>query len=259
MEHLNKLRKRVIPVLTVQGEGLVKTIKFKKPNYIGDPINAVKIFNDKEVDEIVLLDITATKEGREPNYSKIEDICSEAFMPFAYGGGIKSIEQIDRLFQLGIEKVIINTSLFYNMDLIREASNKYGSQSIIGSIDVKKNFLGKYASYVFSGRKKVRWNVEDYLSRIIDHGVGEVFITFIDREGTYSGYDTEFIAKISQQIDIPLVINGGAKDLDCFKEAMIAGASAVAASSMFVYRGRTNGILINYPNQGQLIEQVFNN
>ena len=143
-------RARVIPVLTVLSDRLVKTVQFKKPDYIGDPINAVRIFNDKEVDEIVLLDITATKERREPNYEKIEEICSEAFMPFAYGGGIKTLDQVNHLFQLGIEKVVLNSSLVENLDLIKKIAGKYGSQSIVASLDVKKNMFGKYTIYTHS-------------------------------------------------------------------------------------------------------------
>lgn len=143
-------RIRVIPVLTLQNEKLVKTIRFKNPNYIGDPINAVKIFNEKEVDEIVILDITATKEKRTPNYKKIEEIAEEAFMPFAYGGGINSLDQIEKLFKLGIEKVVINSALSTNLNLITQAANIFGSQSIVASIDVKKDWLGKQQAYTVS-------------------------------------------------------------------------------------------------------------
>ena len=149
-------RVRVIPVLTIDNDKLVKTVKFKKPNYIGDPVNAVKIFNVKEVDEIVLLDITATKEGREPSYSKIEEICSEAFMPFAYGGGITNMDQINKLFQLGIEKVILNSILDQNIELVKEATEKFGAQSIVASIDVKKSLFGKYQVYTNSGDQKAK-------------------------------------------------------------------------------------------------------
>lgn len=250
-------RVRVIPVLTIDNEKLVKTIKFKKPNYIGDPVNAVKIFNEKEVDEIVLLDITATKENREPNYDKIEEICSEAFMPFAYGGGIKKIEHIDKLFKLGIEKVVLNTILATDPQLARKAADKYGEQSIVASIDVKKNILGKYKVYTKSGQGKIKQSLDQYIQNVINAGVGELILTSIDNDGTYRDYDFELIQKVSSLTPIPLVACGGASDIYSFKKAIEKGASAVAAGSQFVYRGETKGILINYPNQEELRDKVF--
>jgi len=245
-------RYRIIPVLTIDNDKLVKTVKFKKPNYIGDPVNAVKIFNDKEVDEIVLLDITASKEGREPSYTKIEEICSEAFMPFAYGGGITTMDQIDRLFQLGIEKVILNTVLDRNLELVREATEKYGSQSIVASIDVKKNLLGKYQVYTKSGEQKSKLSLEQYLKKVLDAGVGELILNSINNEGTYNDYDFKLIELVANMTEIPVVACGGANGLNSFDQAIKKGASAVAAGSLFVYRGRTNGILINYPSQVEL-------
>ena len=251
-------RKRVIPVLTIDNEKLVKTVKFKNPNYIGDPVNAVKIFNEKEVDEIVLLDISATKENREPQYSKIEEICSEAFMPFAYGGGIKNLDQIDTLFQLGIEKVILNSILSSDIGLAQRAADKYGSQSIVASVDVKKSMFGKNQVHVNSGTKKVKSNLNDYLKIILDSGIGELILTSINQDGTYDDYDFSLIKMVSEISDIPVVVCGGAKDLSSFKKAIQSGASAVAAGSQFIYRGRTNGILINYPSQEELKTEVFN-
>ena len=251
-------RVRVIPVLTVDNEKLVKTVKFKKPNYIGDPINAVKIFNEKEVDEIVLLDITATKEKRTPNFTFIEEICSEAFMPFAYGGGITTLEQIDQLFQLGIEKVILNSCVENNLALITKAASKYGAQSIVVSIDVKKSLFGKYQVYKQSGNKKVKLNLTDYLSQIEKAGAGEIFINSIDNDGSYLGYDYPLIKLVSKEVNIPVVACGGAKEVTSFLEAIKNGASAVAAGSLFVYKGAAKGILINYPSQQELTEQVYN-
>jgi len=248
---------RVIPVLTIDNNKLVKTVKFKKPNYIGDPINAVKIFNEKEVDEIVLLDITATKEDREPSYSKIEEICSEAFMPFAYGGGITNMSQIDKLFQLGIEKVILNSVLDQNDQLVKEATKKFGSQSIVGSIDVKKSIFGKYQVFTKSGSQKAKLGLTDYLKKILDYGIGELILNSIDNEGTYLDYDFKLVKLVSNITKIPLVVCGGANSLESFKLAIESGASAVAAGSLFVYRGRTNGILINYPTQEEINRIIF--
>lgn len=250
-------RVRIIPILTLQNEKLVKTIRFKNPTYIGDPINAVKIFNEKEVDEIVILDITATKEKREPNYTKIEEIASEAFMPFAYGGGITTLNQIEKLFKLGIEKVVLNSILETNMNLVTEAAKIFGSQSIIASIDVKKNIFGKTYAYKISGTTKIETSVSDYVKQLEQAGVGEFFINSIDKDGTYSGYDLELIKSISNQVNTPIVACGGASSIDSFLPAIQNGASAIAAGSMFVYTGSTRGILINYPKQEDLVNKVY--
>lgn len=248
---------RLIPVLTIAGDKLVKTLRFKNPNYIGDPVNAVKIFNDKMVDEVVLLDITATKEKRAPNYVKIEEICSEAFMPFAYGGGIQNIEQIQKLFQLGIEKVVLNSVLAENLNLVKEAVAIFGSQSIIASIDVKKTLLGKYAAFTHAAKKKVKMPLNDYIQSVVAAGVGEIFLNSIDRDGTYQGYDLTLIQQLSEAVDVPLVACGGAATLADFKKGIEAGASAVAAGSFFVYRGKSKGILINYPDPSELKQLVY--
>lgn len=249
---------RLIPVLTIAGDKLVKTVRFKKPNYIGDPLNAVKIFNDKMVDEVVLLDITATKEKRAPNYDKIEEICSEAFMPFAYGGGITNIEQIQKLFQLGIEKVVLNSILGENLNLVKEAVAIFGSQSIVASIDVKKSFLAKYSAYTQSAKRKVKMPLIQYVKSIVAAGVGEIFLNSIDRDGTYQGYDITLIKQLSEQIDVPLVAFGGAGKITDFQEGLKAGASAVAAGSFFVYSGKARGVLINYPTKERINNELFN-
>ena len=250
-------RVRVIPVLTLDNEKLVKTVRFKNPNYIGDPINAVRLFNDKEVDEIILLDISATKQNRKPNFKRIEEICSEAFMPFAYGGGISNIKQIDTLFKIGLEKVILNTILSKNINLIKVAANKYGSQSIVASIDIKKNIFGKYKAYSVSGKNKVKYSIEDYLKKITEAGIGEVFVNSIDKDGTFNDYDYSIIKMISEICHVPVTVCGGANSLSSFKDAIEAGASAVAAGSFFIYKGKTKGVLINYPSKESLIQEVF--
>lgn len=250
-------RVRIIPVLILQNEKLVKTIRFKNPTYIGDPINAVKIFNEKEVDEIVILDITATKEKREPNYTKIEEIASEAFMPFAYGGGITNLNQIEKLFKLGIEKVVLNSVLENNMDLVTEVANRFGSQSVIASIDVKKNLFGKTHAYKVSGSTKIDMPLGDYVKKLEQAGVGEFFINSIDRDGTYQGYDLVLIKQISSLVHTPIVACGGASSVEDFLPAIQHGASALAAGSMFVYTGATRGILINYPKQEVLMNKVY--
>jgi len=250
-------RIRVIPVLLLQNGGLVKTINFKKPKYIGDPINAVRIFNEKEVDELVILDISATQKGREPDFEHLEEMVSEAFMPLGYGGGLKTLDHIKKAFDCGIEKVVVNTIAFENTHLITEAAKIYGNQSIVVSVDVNNNLLGKSNVYINNGKKKLKETVDAYCKRMEDAGAGEIILTAIHREGTFNGYDTKLINRISHQIQIPLVANGGARDLNDFKLAIEAGASAVAAGSRFVYTGRENGIMINYPSQKVLKADLF--
>jgi len=251
------LRHRVIPTLLLKGNGLVKTTKFKNSVYVGDPINAVKIFNDKEVDELILLDITATIEKREPNYYKIEEIVSEAFMPIGYGGGISNINQMERLFKLGIEKVIINSTVYDNYNLINEASKIFGNQSIVLAVDIKKDFWGKYALYSHSGKVKVKVSIEEHLKKATHSGSGEIYINNIDRDGTMFGYDIELISSYSKAVDVPLVVSGGAGSIKHFAEAVKAGADGVSAGAMFVFQGVHRAVLISYPNYNEL-EKILN-
>jgi cyclase len=243
-------RARVIPVLLLKNNGLVKTIKFKSPKYIGDPLNAVKIFNEKEVDELSILDISTSINGIEPNFRIIEEIASECFMPLSYGGGISSLVQIDKLFAIGVEKISLNTVLHTNPEIVRQAVKKYGSQSIIASIDVKNNFFGKHEVFVKSGSLNTKLDPTNFAIQMQDLGVGEIFLNSIDRDGLMGGYDLDLILNITSKIDIPLIACGGAGNLEHMKKALSIGkASAVAAGSMFIYHGRHNAVLINYPNQ----------
>ena len=252
-------RIRVIPVLLLKDDGLVKTVKFKKPNYIGDPTNAVKIFNEKEVDEMVFLDIDATKLNKDPDYNKIEDIASECFMPLGYGGGIKTLDQIKKTFAIGVEKVIINSAIISNPGMITNASKIYGSQSIVASVDVKKDIFGKYICYSESGKIKIKQPFSDYIKYIENIGFGEIILTSIDNEGTFNGYDIQLLKHVTASVNIPIVANGGASDVNDFSDAVInGGASAVAAGSMFVYKSTNKGVLINYPSQEDLKQGLFN-
>jgi cyclase len=250
-------RVRVIPVLTLQNEKLVKTVQFKKPNYIGDPINAVKIFNDKEVDEIVIIDISATKEKRAPNYERIEEIASEAFMPLAYGGGINEFSQIEKLFKLGIEKIIINSAIENNFNLIKQTAEQYGSQSVIVAIDIKKPTFGKLSAYKNSGSTKIKIKLLDYLTKIETAGAGEIFLTSIEKDGSFNDYDFDLIHLVSSNCNIPVVCCGGANSIQSFQKAIISGASAVAAGSFFVYSSPNKGVLISYPSQTDLQDKLF--
>lgn len=248
---------RVIPSLLLKNTGLVKTTKFKKPVYIGDPINAVRIFNDKEVDEIVFLDITKTIENKSPNYNLIKDIADECFVPFAYGGGIKDIDSIRKIFKLGAEKVILNSIAFNDPSVISEASNLFGSQSIVVSIDVKTNWFGKKEVVVNCGTNKTGVDPLKYAIEMQGLGAGELYINSIDRDGTRSGYDIDLLKGISSHVTIPVIASGGAGSLKDMKQAVQeAGVGAVAAGSLFVFHGCHNGVLINYPER-EAIESLF--
>lgn len=250
-------RARVIPVLLMQRGGLVKSVKFKDHKYVGDPINAVKIFNEKEVDEIVLLDISATSEKRGPNIKQIQEIASEAFMPLGYGGGITTLEQIKELISAGVEKVILNTSAFDNNKLVSDGAKYVGSQSIVVSIDVKKNIWGKYKVFVENGTRNTNLDPVSYAKQMEAAGAGEIALMSIDRDGTFGGYDEDLIKQVSSAVQIPVVAIGGASQLDDFTRAIRSGASAVAAGSLFVFQRPHRAVLISYPSYRELTEKVW--
>ncbi|WP_405120534.1 AglZ/HisF2 family acetamidino modification protein [Pseudomonas leptonychotis] len=241
-------RARVIPCLLVRGNGLVKTRKFKEPVYIGDPINAMRIFSDKEVDELVVLDIDASREGREPNYALIEEMAGEAFMPVAYGGGIRTIEQVRRLIRSGIEKVVINSAAIESTDVIRHAAGMFGSQAVVGAVDVKKTIFGGYRVVTKSATVEAKIGLDEHIQRLVSAGVGEVFLNNVDRDGMMGGYDLSLIHSITQRVSVPVVVCGGAGTLEHLAQGVSeGGASAVAAGSMFVFHGKHRAVLINYP------------
>lgn len=255
-------RPRIIPVLTLIGKGLVKTINFdkKKARYIGDPINAVHIFNDFEADELIFLDITATLEGRCISTELIKSIGEEAYMPFAVGGGITNLEQIHNLISAGAEKVIINTSCLLNPELILDASKHFGNQSIVAAVDIKKNLLEKYKIYIKDGSKQVYIDIEKYIEILEKNGAGELFINSMDRDGTMSGYDLELVKFIAEKVKIPVIACGGAGQLsDLLDVTKLAKASAAAAGSLFVYHGSRNAVLINYPDKEELLKILETN
>jgi imidazole glycerol-phosphate synthase subunit HisF len=250
-------RVRVIPVLLLRKGGLVKSIRFKNFKYVGDPINAVRIFNEKEIDEIVVLDIDAGRERRGPNFLQVGELAGEAFIPMAYGGGISTIDEIKKLFYLGIEKVVLNHQAFANPSLITEAAKLVGSQSVVVSIDVKKNFLGKYKIYIKNGTESIGMEPMAFALKMQEAGAGEILLNNIDRDGTYEGYDLELIKTLSHGLKIPLIACGGASGLDDFANAINSGASAVAAGSIFVFQRPHNAVLISYPSQKELKENVY--
>ena len=245
---------RVIPCLLLRGRGLVKGIRFKDYRYVGDPINAVHIFNEKEVDELAFMDITATEENRTPDLSHIRQIADECYMPFSVGGGIRKIENIRDILNAGAEKVILNTAAIESPGLIRQAADKFGSQCIVASIDVKKNILGKYEVITHSGTKKTGKDPVTYARELMEEGAGEILLTSIDREGTMEGYDLNLTKIVSEALTIPVIASGGAGKNKDFKDAVEAGASAAAAGSMFVFHGRRRAVLINYPDKKELKE-----
>lgn len=250
-------RPRIIPTLLLLDKGLVKTIKFKNPTYVGDPINAVKIFNDLKADELVFLDITATREKRLPPLDLLKNISEEAFMPFAAGGGIQSAEDAKKIIDAGSEKVVINSASVTNPEVVSRIANHFGSQSVIVSIDVKKNLWGKYKVCIEGGSKMTNIDPEPHAIRMEQAGAGEIFINSIDLDGTMSGYDVELIRLISDAVKIPVIACGGAGTLEDFAKAIKIGhASAVAAGSMFVFHGPRRAVLINYPEQHEM-EYLF--
>ncbi len=250
-------RVRVIPVLLLKDNGLVKTMRFKNEVYIGDPINAVKIFNEKEVDELIILDISATSGKKKPNIDMISNIASECFMSLCYGGGITTLDEIKKLLFTGIEKVSLNSSAAKKSTLITEAATLFGSQSIVVSIDVKKNIFGQYSVFTNGGTVNLKRNPAQFAKEMQEKGAGEIFLTSIDKEGTGEGYDLELIQKVSSVLTIPLIACGGAGNIIDFSEAVQSGASAVAAGSMFVFQGKLKGVLINFPSQESLAKQLY--
>lgn len=247
------LRTRVIPCLLLRGEGLVKTTRFKEPRYVGDPINAIRIFNDKEVDELILLDITASREGRGPALGAIRDFATECFMPVGYGGGIRSLADAREVLALGIEKVIVNTMALRRPELVAEMSREFGAQAVVVSIDARKKLLGGYEVMAASGTEKTGLAPVEHAKRIVELGAGEIFLNAIDRDGTGLGYDIALLRSVAQAVTVPVIACGGAGSLADFGAAVSEGhASAVAAGSMFVFHGKHRAVLISYPTRAEL-------
>lgn len=251
------IKPRVIPALLLKGQGLVKTVKFKEPKYLGDPINIVRIFNDKEVDELVLLDITATPENRGPQFDLLKNITSEAFIPLAYGGGIRSMDDVKKLLSIGIEKLIMNTSAMETPSLVREVADHAGSQAAVVSMDVKKGFLGKYEVFTHCGQKNTGLDPVKHAIEMEKMGAGEIIINSIDRDGMMQGYDVELVRRVADSVQVPVVACGGAGNLSHVSEVIKQGhASAAAAGSIFVFQGPLRGVLISYPTPKELKEFI---
>lgn len=253
MRGVKIFRPRIIPCLLLKGDGLVKTIKFKNEKYIGDPINAIRIFNEKKADELIFLDIDATKEKRLPSIDLISKISDECFMPFSVGGGIRKIEQIKDIIKTGAEKVIINSYAVENPDFITHAANYFGSQSIVVSIDVKKSFMGGYNVFTSSGQKNTGIKPVEHARMMEAKGAGEIFLNSIDKDGTMEGYDIKLLKEVSQAVNIPVIACGGAGNVKDFERAVYeAGVSAVSAGSYFVFYGKHRAVLINFPKKEEI-------
>ena len=247
------LQKRVIPTLLLRDDALVKTVKFDKPGYIGDPVNTVRIFNELEVDELVFLDITATNENRTPNLRILREIADECFMPLGYGGGLNNFDMVQSIFEIGFEKVILNSVMHSRQDFVTQIANHYGNQAVVASIDVKKNIWGKYEVWSHSGKRNTKKNPASWAQELEQLGVGEILLTSIDREGTWSGFDLQLTQKIADAVNVPIIANGGAGSLIHIKEVVNEGrASSVALGSMVVYQQKGMGVLVNFPDQDNL-------
>lgn len=247
------LTTRVMPCLLLRNGALVKTIRFQNPGYVGDPTNAIKIYNEKEVDELVVLDIAATVEGRPPALKVIEMFASECFMPVAYGGGLNRVDDVAEVFRLGIEKVVINSQAIRQPAFIRELSDRFGAQAIVVSIDARRKPAGGYEVWTHGGRTPTGLEPRAFAEQVSSLGAGEILLTSIDQDGTMEGYDLELLRQVTAAVDVPVIACGGAGKVADFGRAVKeGGASAVAAGSMVVYFGRNRAVLINFPSKREL-------
>ena len=251
---------RIYPILLIYEEQLYKTINFKNPKYVGDPLNAVKIFNEKSVDELIITDIDASVKKLEPNYSLIEKLANESRMPLCYSGGINNINQAKKIFSLGVEKVAISSAAIENPTIISQLAESVGSQSVVVVLDVKKKFLsGNYDIYIHNGTKKTGLNPVKFINKIKKMGVGEIVINSIDNDGTMKGYDFQIIDEVRKNTTLPMTAIGGAGSLndigELIKKYTIIGAGA---GSIFVFKGKYKAVLINYPNDKEKMELIKN-
>ena len=250
------LQKRVIPCLLLREGSLVKTIKFNKFNYIGDPANTIRIFNELEADEIILLDITASSKNKDPDYKIINEVSNECFMPLTYGGGVNSINQMKKILKIGVEKISINTSAVMDTNFITEASKFFGKQCVVGSIDFKRNAFGKNKVYINSGKRMVDMDPVEWAIKLEKLGVGELIVTSIENNGTWSGYDCDVMQSITDNVSIPVVANGGAGSLKhIYNLFKTTNSSAAAVGSFVVYQKKNMGVLINFPEKEHLLIQ----
>ena len=240
------LRPRVIPCLLLSGQGLVKTVQFRQPKYVGDPMNAIRIFNEKMADELIVIDIDASRQHAGPNFQMIELFADQCFMPVTYGGGVRSGEDAARIFGLGIEKISIQSAALANPNLITTIATRYGSQAVVMSIDVVRTRLGRRALYSGLERRSIKTPWDESLRTAVEAGAGEILLTDVHREGLGSGLDLELVSEATELVDVPVTVQGGVGSLTDIRDGLDAGASAVAAGSFFVFQGRHRAVLISY-------------
>ncbi len=251
------LRTRVIPVLLLRNANLVKTLRFGKFKYVGDPANTVRIFNELEVDELLFLDITASREQRSPNLKVLAEMANECFMPLGYGGGVRSLADAKSVFDIGFEKISVNSGAIENPTLITEIARQYGSQAVIASIDVKSGFLGKFSLRTDAGRRKIRRDPVEWAKEVEERGAGEILLTSIDREGTWQGFDLDLVRRVTDAVSIPVIAHGGAGTIAHVREVVKeAHASAVALGSMVVFQRKGMGVLVSFPDRKKLEEAL---
>lgn len=250
------LRTRVIPALLLHGKSLVKTTKFGRYEYIGDPANTVRIFNELEVDELVFLDISAARSRGGPDFKVLSEISNECFMPLSYGGGLTSLDQVKQVFDTGFEKVILNTAAYQRPELVSEIAEVYGSQAVVVSIDVRKSFWAGTGAVSHGARKRQMTDPVEWACEMERRGAGEILLTSVDREGTWAGFDLNLVSTVCQALEIPVIAHGGAGKLGDIRAAVDAGASAVALGSMVVFQKKGMGVLVNFPSP-QILEETL--
>lgn len=245
---------RIIPVLLLSDDSLVKTIRFKKPMYIGDPVNVISIFNNFEVDEIVLLDIHATQKNKPPAFAALKRVANECMIPLAYGGGIRSVEDAAMIFKIGVEKIILNTTLMTQPQVVQEIVRRFGAQSVIASLDAKPQWMGNnYNVYIKRGTKCVSRNIIETAKYVEALGVGEIFLQAIHKDGTFAGFDLALVKMVTNAVTIPVIACGGAQNRDNLAAPIMhCQVSAVAAGSLFIYQNEERGVLINFPTRNEI-------
>ena len=251
---MKSLPTRLIPMLLIENESIVKGSKFKNHTYVGDPLNIIKLFNDLEANEIFICGITNTVKNKRPAFSYLQKIASQAFMPISYGGGISCVEDAEKIISIGFEKVALNSAAIEDFHLLKNISSSIGSSSTIASLDVKKNFFSRQLVFTHSGTKNTKMNPLEIALRMQDNGAGELILCSVDNEGTNKGFDYDLISLITSALDIPVIASGGAHSLDCFSKAVDAGADAAAAGNYFIFNGEHRAVLVSYPNFYDLLQ-----
>lgn len=244
------MRTRLIPLLLLSNGGFYKTEKFSAPKYLGDPMNIIKIFNEKEVDELIVLDIDAARDGTTPDLETLKDISEECFCPLSYGGGITDVDTATKIVSIGFEKIIVNSATFHKPQIVADLARVLGRSSVVGSIDVKKNWRGVGQVFVNGGQTKIPASPVEWARELEDRGAGEICINSIDRDGKMIGYDLDLVQRIVEAVDIPVIAAGGAGSMQDIQDVIrTAGASAAAAGSFFVFQGKHRAVLLSYPDE----------